>query len=88
MHAKSHGYGREATPNLLTDGVNPGRAGFTKGRVNFVEFQSHDQGPPQLCQEMGHFKRIGNEVGKAKPGMKGWEPTVVDADGLTPGPWP
>ena len=29
MHAKSHGYGGEATPNLLTDGVNPGRAGFT-----------------------------------------------------------
>lgn len=56
VRAKSHRSGGEATPNLLTDGVNPGRAGFTKGRLNFVDFQSHDQGPPQLCQEMGHFK--------------------------------
>ena len=68
MLAKSHVNGGETTPNPLTDGVNPGRTGFTKGRVNSVEFQSHDQGPPQLCQEMGHFKRTDNEVGKAKPG--------------------
>ena len=39
-----------------------------------MEFQSHDQGPPQLCQEMGHFKRTDNEVGKAKPGGRSGSP--------------
>lgn len=86
MRAKSHRSGGEATPNLLTDGVNPGELDFTKGRLNFVDFQSHDQGPPTALSRNGHFKVMKWEKPSQEEGVV--SPRWWMVDGLTPGAVP